>query len=211
MRIFLKRLKSYYWAAFERDIWTACKQAAETDDDNDRAAAFTGACRSSFKCENCRVSRHSPGPVLDDEILLFIVTEPQIIISAGKVHPQSLGLVYSKGVSTLRNRAEDNEILDTWNELISSKKQRRFSGVFNFSARQVRRSHNPRLFGVFDTGELRRPNHADILAMVSSGTSRREKERLKKAASDALSDAVGTNYVSAADFRGGKFQHLSYP
>lgn len=149
--------------------------------------------------------------MLDDEYLVFIVTDPQIRLSAGRLHPQSLKLVCDKGISTLRERASDSEVQDTWDEMTRNGKSRQFIGVFRFLVRTIRNSENPRRFGVFDTGEPKRPNHADILAMIASNPGRNELERLKKAASDALSVATGTEFVRASEFREGRFQHLRIP
>ena len=209
-RIYLRRLLSFCWCTFHRATCKDCREAASAPEP-ERAVKFTAACGGVFQCEKCRVSQYSPGPVLDAENLLFMVTDPQIKMLDGRIHPQSLKLVYDKGISTLRESAQDDEFIDTWEALTVNGKRRRFVGVFKFSAVSIRKSDFPRKFGVFDTGELSRPNHADVIAMTAIAPSRNEMERLKKAASDALSVAAGSDYISAQDFRNGIFKELQIP
>jgi hypothetical protein len=182
-----------------------CRAAVDRSPVTERAAQVTKAAKGTFNCEKCSVSRKSPGPVLDEEDLIFIVSDPQVRLKGGKVHPSAVGTVCSGGLSVLRDRARDNEFENTWTELKKNSdakgKDRYLAGVYTFATSNIRYSAEPRQFGVYDTGLPGRKHHSDIMAIARSNLSNLQRERLCK----ALVDAMGTNFIDVEDFRMGAF------
>jgi hypothetical protein len=182
-----------------------CCSAAAHAQPKERVAKFTSACNGEFACERFSVSKVSPGPVLDDETLVFIVSDPQTLLNEGFLHPQAVNLVCSSGLSVLRSRATNSEFCETWNALKASSdaknNDRYFLGVYNFQARSVRNCQSPRVVAVFDTGLQGRRHHSDVMAIPTCRGA--QQKRLLR----ALVQAIGTDFTSVKHFREGIFMN----
>jgi hypothetical protein len=165
-------------------------------------------CNGEFACERLSVSKVSPGPVLDNETLVFIVSDPQIKLQEGFLHPGSVNLVFESGLSVLRSRAPNSEFCETWKALKEASdarnKDRYFLGVYNFQARSVRNCQAPRAVAVFDTGLTGRRHHSDVMAIPMCKV---QRQRLIK----AFVEAIGTNFTSVKHFRDGIFMNHANP
>jgi hypothetical protein len=169
VRIFLNSLKAYVRGRLRPKLHNSCCSAAAHAQPKERAAQFTSACNGEFACECLSVSKVSPGPVLDDETLIFIVSDPQTKLEERFLHPQTVKLIFNSGLSVLRSRAPNSEFCETWKALKASSdaknKDRYFHGVYNFQARSVRNCQYPRAVAVFDTGLTGRRHHSDVMAI----------------------------------------------
>jgi hypothetical protein len=202
-------LKAYFRIRLRPKLHKSCCSAAAHAQPKERAAQFTSACNGEFACERFSVSKVSPGPVLDDETLVFIVSDPQTLLKDGFLHPQSVKFVFDSGLSVLRSRAPNPEFCETWKALKASSdaknKGRYFHGVYNFQARSVRNCQSPRAVAVFDTGLTGRRHHSDVMAIPTS------KGIQQKRLSKALIEAIGTNFTSVNHFRDGIFMNHANP
>lgn len=209
IKIFLNNLKAYFRGRLRPKLLKACCSAAAHAQLKERATKFTSACNGEFACERLSVSNISPGPVLDDETLVFIVSDPQTHLNEGFLHPQAVNLVCSSGLSFLRSRATNSEFYETWNALKASSDakniDRYFHGVYNFQARSVRNCQYPRAVAVFDTGLPGRRHHSDVMAIPTCRGA--QQMRLLK----ALVEAIGTDFTSVKHFRDGVFMNHANP
>jgi hypothetical protein len=176
-----------------------------------RATRIHQALHLQFGCERYRLSKYSPGPVADTEILNLIITDPQSLdLRSGKLNPVLAKQVHKNGLSVLRDAAGNVEFERTYAELKRSSdakgKERFFHGVCAFETRRLRyQDDGARISGIYDTGLSDRPHHADIMA-PPAGTRREEEQRLKK-----IIDKIGPRFVGVAAFRNGAFLRFSRP
>jgi hypothetical protein len=202
-------LKAYFCRLLGPELHKSCCSAAAHAQPDERAAEFTSACNGEFACERLSVSKVSPGPVLDDETLVFIVSDPQTRLNEGFLHPQTVKLVCYSGLSVLRSRATNSEFYETWKALKASSdannKDRYFHGVYNFQARSVRNCQSPRAVAVFDTGLPGRRHHSEVMAIPTCRGA--QQKRLIK----ALVEAIGTDFASVKHFRDGIFMNHANP
>jgi hypothetical protein len=184
-----------------------CRAAAAFEPANERASRIHAVADRQFDCECYNLSRHSPGPVDDAEVLNFLITDPQSLDPRSRnLLPVIARQVYEKGMSVLRDRAADIEFELTYFELKRSSdakgKERFLHGVCAFRAREIRYDGNSRFAGIYDTGLRDRPHHADIMAPPPEN--RIEKERsLKK-----IIDKIGPGFIDVNGFRNGAFRRF---
>lgn len=159
-------------------------------------------------CEAYRASSQSPGPVADDEVLNFLLSDPGSHLQNGTLNPAIVQPAIRSGLSVLRDRAADSEFEVTLNQLNErwKPKQKAFSGVQRFSAAAVRDRSLPGVWCVYDTALPEKPNHADIMAGAKiEAMSNSQRTREERALQKALIDRIGANFVPAATFRSGAF------
>jgi hypothetical protein len=162
------------------------------------------ACADKCGCEKHSLSELSPGVVSDHEALHFVVSDPEGILDGG-INPMLLQQVHSGGLSVLRENATTEEFVHTLDELTTrwADKARRFIGVASFQCSQVRYAKSDRLCCVFDTALPGKPHHADIVGSLLPVESRSATERLRKARTKSLVDAIGQSFEAATSFRAG--------
>jgi hypothetical protein len=204
------------WLAFflryaNKSAFKACCDAACAEPSKLRAQRLSSANRSRFICEHHSVSKYSPGPILNAETLLFIVSDPQIRLQNDWVHPSSVSQATSGGLSVIRDRANNSEFKLVWKALKGSsdakKKERWLRGVYSISAHKVRQSNLPREFAIYDTGLVDQPHHGDIMARVPDKLTHSERERITR----ALVLAMGRDFRSVTEFRDGAFSDFALP
>ena len=118
------------------------------------------------------LSAASPGPVLDKEGLIYLVSDPQTKLDNGRIHPNALGDIFGRGLSVCRSRASDAEVLQTWRELKAGSttrgKQRDFVGAFEFGTSAVRVGGDDRALAVLATPLPRKKHHSEVISIFSS-------------------------------------------
>jgi hypothetical protein len=187
-----------------------CRAAAVFEPAKERARKIHAVVDRQFACECYNLSRHSPGPVDDAEVLNFLITDPQSLDPRSRnLSPVIARQVYEKGMSVLRDRAANTEFELTYVELKRSSdakgKERFFHGVCAFRARELRYDGGSRFAGVYDTGLPDRPHHADI--MVPPPGNRIEQERCMK----KIIDKIGPSFIDVNGFRDGTFRRFGKP
>jgi hypothetical protein len=187
-----------------------CKAAHLDPDDAGRAARFAAAGKTLCGCEGGSVSEHSPGPVGDDEVIQFIVTDPQWIMDNGQIHPAAFMRVDVSGLSALRENALDCEFDTTMRELAeraaNSNKECFFHGTLSFKAFDVRYCMSDRVVCVYDTGLKDKPNHVELMCAPIAGPTRSQIEKKRRGLIKNIIEGVGNQLTSCKEFRGGLLQ-----
>jgi hypothetical protein len=164
-------------------------------------------------CENYSISDHSPGPVADNELLHFVVSDPKALLN-GSLNPTIMMQIDFGGLSTLRDAASNDEfditIKQLKNRANSADAEWYFFGVCTFSVSTIRHENNERFLCVFDTGLPDKPNHADVMgpdlaAMSNPPLSKREQEKRNRARIKRMIDKIGPVLTGASRFRLGVF------
>ncbi|WP_146030401.1 hypothetical protein [Thalassospira sp. GB04J01] len=160
-------------------------------------------------CEKYRASENSPGPVLDEETLNYLVPTPDGRTESGHINPLFMNQVALNGLSVLRNTASNSEFELTIKQLRPrwESKERKLEGIVSFDARSVRYLEGKRLCCIYDTALPDKPNHADVMSAPWTGPeqvlTRRQLSQRKKIVIKEIIDQIGTNFSSAASFRDG--------
>ena len=166
------------------------------------------AVERPFGCEKYKLSKISPGPVRDAELLNLIITDPQAVDQrTGKLLPVLVKPVDVGELSVLRDSADNREFELTFLEMKtrsdSKGKEQFFHGVCVFSAKSIRYDNDSRFLGVYDTALPDRRHHADVAAPPVDGRKDKEK-RLKR-----IIDKIGPGLVRVTEFRDGLFSKHS--
>ena len=187
----------------------ACQEAFRHEPYTERAAKVHAATNECCGCEKYKAWEHSPGRILDNEILHLLITDPTNLLNGVELDPTLAMQIDRGGLSTLREGASNNEFLLTIQALRarSAEKgdQRFFHGVLTFEAGTVRKIDGGRFLCIYDTGMADKPHHADLMAPPVSGASKSERKRAEMARYKSLIEAIGPSFVPAARFRGGVF------
>jgi hypothetical protein len=176
----------------------------------DKVDAVNKASSEVCGCEQFSVSHYSPGPVMDDEVLHFLVYTPEGRSENGKLNPALLMQADKEGLSTLRGGAGDEEFEDTMDELRPrwATKDRLLDGVVTFPVASVRYKDGGRFCCVYDTGLPRKPWHADIMLPSLSAESASMLKRLRYARLKQLVDLIGDQFTTMDVFRDGRLAHI---
>lgn len=198
----LKKYLSYLRRLpFELKYGARCREAFSSAKQNERASSVMEACGDSFACEQVTVSRHSPGPVLPDETLNLLISDPQGLLDKGKLHPALFSQISKKGMSVLRGGASDDEFKNTFLILSENGNERYLHGIGVIKAECLRMNDGVQRLGVFDSGYKDRPHHADVVGSMD----RKGLERIRR-------DLVGQiTVVPVSEFRSGMLMHFARP
>ncbi len=168
------------------------------------------ACR----CEAVSVSKHSPGIVVDSEILIRILVAPQHM--GGKGRPRAAALSDSErlGLSVLRqDHAKDNEIRSVAERLIARARtnHNHKAGVFGvlliecIIVRQLTRiEQEDCCYCVYDTALVDNPGHAEIFQQVAG-----IEEAVRDDRRQRLFAKIKDSFVPVAVYRGGLLADLA--
>lgn len=138
-----------------------------------------------FDWERLQASKHSPGPVRDEEELARVVISPiHIDAESGHITPAFVSDVKNKGGSSDRlafcreadSLSRSAEIQARKNLEAPPDRQRSIQGVTRFSAKRLRALNTKggtQAFGVFDTGKSDNPAHADVCQLTANETEAR--------------------------------------
>jgi hypothetical protein len=205
--VFLKNSVAFCLSKFfQRTLCADCRKVAA--DPEYSADKFHGVSGDACRCESFRLNEFSPGPVLNREVLHFIVTDPQAIDQrSGKLQGYFFDNVGKSGLSALRELAKDSEFEISYGMMKENSdkrgKERFFHGVTSLRTKDVRWDRERRrMLAVYDTADARRPHHADLMAPKIH---RREREKFIK----ALIDRAEIKLVH--DFRRGAFAKYARP
>ena len=188
--------------SFDCMLCVKCRAAVEGDgtlvDRMDRAA------EEICGCERVRVHELSPGIVLDEEELHFVVAHPGGILD-GKLNPSFLIPLDRNGLSVLRGAAANAEFELTLEELRArwEGKARKFHGIATLKTQRVRYEAAQRLCCVYDTAMVGKPYHADIAGPEIKSESKTAAEKLRRQRLKRLIDNAVLRFEAAADFRSG--------
>ena len=191
----------------------ACRVAFLHTPASERAARVDAAA-PNCGCEMHQAAKSSPGPVSDEEVLHLIISDPQSLLPTGYLNPAIATQIDRGGMSTLREKATDDEFIKTIEELRARSagkgEERFFHGVLVFNTGAVRHDCGKRFLCVYDTALVDKPNHADVMAPVLEG-SKSAKTRAERARIKKVIEIIGQNFVSAASFREGSFISYARP
>src|SRR3954451_2251268 len=187
----------------------ACRQACKHPDIKERAALTNAATSEVCGCQRYRIDDLSPGPVENGEELHFVVADPNGLIN-GRLNQAYLTPLDFGGVSVLRDGADDTEFALTIRQLKANAeakgKEWFLYGVCSFRADAVRFENDGRLACVYDTALPDKQHHADVMGPALQAASKSELERLRRSRIKRVVEKIGTAFVPAARFRGGRFR-----
>jgi hypothetical protein len=180
-----------------------CRSAVE-DIEGTLVDRMDQAGEETCGCEQVQVHKDSPGIVLDEEELHFVVSHPAGLVD-GKLNPQFLNQLDHNGLSVLRAAATNAEFELTLEQLTArwDQKARKFHGIATLSARNVRYDADRRLCCLYDTALPGRPHHADVAGPGIKADSRGAVEKLRRQRIKRLIDNAVLRFEAAAEFRGG--------
>lgn len=180
-----------------------CRDALDGAGSVDRADLLWPIEGGTFFCESC-AHPDSPGVVEDDEILNFVVFDPQQVFSDGTLQPFALMQVDRMGLSLLRQGATDEEFRLTVFEMNPDPSvNKKLHGVVEFLASALRYDGSARLVGIYDTPLPKKRHHADMVAPRWPGAmSNNARKTLNKRRLAQLNSKMGAA-TPLAEFRGG--------
>lgn len=163
----LSRLLSRFWSHTSSNDWqSSCSLFFEGRKDNDENF-WTDLDREHPKCscEKHKVSKFSPGPVLDAEIILSVVTSRIYVDHNGKIEPTVFDSKIAKGMSVDRFcHTTAPEFDGRANKLVDGDSKKEFCGLIAIEVRSIREvaHEGVRCFAVYDTGLEDNSCHAEI-------------------------------------------------
>jgi hypothetical protein len=169
------------YALFEPANCRACRKAFAVKTDN-RVDQVNSAAGTPAACEAYKATRSSPGLVRDEEVLHYLVTDPQAVDRrSGKLLPGLLSQIDKKGLSVLRDDASNDEFHITFGLMKeysdSVGKERYLHSISTVTAKDLRFDNSQRISGIYDTAVKHRKHHADVMGV---STEKLHKERRKK-------------------------------
>ncbi len=174
------------------------------DTDLSELAAIAPDC----KCESHSVSRYSPSPVDNEELLTRFLFHPIHISNRGAIKPAAFSHVFSKGLSLNRERIATTEILITWfveqmdNHAKANWTWHSIVGASCGLIRSITNDNNSkRSFCIYDSAEATNLAHAEIFACCEVVDDEDRGELRKQ-----LFDAFNANHpIYPASYRDGSF------
>lgn len=177
----------------------ACQQCFKTYDGLERQVRVFQD-HGGFQCEEHTCSAQSPGPVKDDEHLIFLLINPtHFDVETGVLHPIAFQEVHKRDLSVFRYpKASVPEIENTIAELIARgmknipPKIRRVEQCCTVPASLVRalRLSENRAFGVFDTALDDKPAHASVFTRPDIISSRMKRAQARKLLHSVFSPSI---------------------
>lgn len=119
-------------------------------------------------CEAYKMSKYSPGPVCDSEMVSRFVFSPiHIDKKTGDIKPSVFSHAFTKGCSVQREKkASNDEITKFVEDFLASDKKFSWNGVLIANCGDLRSikidSNKERAFCVYDTAEEKNPAHAEF-------------------------------------------------
>lgn len=155
-----------FWATVTSKNETSCLNFFERR--NEFESDFWGNLGKNHplcECEVVSVSAHSPGPVLNGETLLSVVTHRGFVSLDGKVEPTLFESRMSNGISTDRKSHTTREEYDLRAEkLVNANPKKSNLGSIELSVASIRdiKHERERAIAVYDTALLENFSHAEI-------------------------------------------------
>ena len=179
-----------YWTFREffsvSQIPALCKRTNKTSgavgNEKSRVQYFNSAL-AHCACECCRVSKYSPGPIGDDEVLVRFVVHPNYVAKDGTIKTSLFSHVEHNGCSVQRESwASHSELRRFLDRLCpESDKKKSWHGVVSARASDIRQAIDQtglRKFWMYDTGEPDNPAHAEM-GRATNGLSEEEIQELR--------------------------------
>lgn len=126
----------------------------------------------NFECEFCRCSEHSPGPVKDEEEVLFLLINPtHFDESTGTLHPIAFQEVHNRDLSLVRREHAGDTLIDFVRNQIVSRSMQKVPPQYRYvnqgaiaKVEDIRnlRDSTGRLFSVYDTALHDNHAHASV-------------------------------------------------
>jgi hypothetical protein len=199
-----------------------CRAAfAQLDESEDRLRALhLDELQPYCRCQTSSVSAHSPGPVVDEEILIRVVVAPEQV-KKGKPTPATISGAESGGLSLMRqNEATDAIVRAVAKGLVDRARARRGDqankvGVFGIleircgtiRAAKANGETQP-AYCVYDTALEHDADggvsHAEAFQRISQAEKELQLARRKK-----LFTEVETSFIPVAEFRNGLLSDLA--
>lgn len=137
-----------------------------TREDKRRVDAINAAAPDCV-CENYRMSRYSPRPVAESEILARFIFSPMHIGKKGELKPSVFSHVHTVGCSIQRDSvARTDEIVAFVKQFLAKQDDFAWIGVLSGRCQNVRGitagESNDRAVCVFDTAERENPAHGEL-------------------------------------------------
>ena len=121
-----------------------------------------GKVHPRCECEVVSVSEHSPGPVVDGETLLSVVTSEGFVAHDGRVEPTLIDSRMSNGISTDRKVHTTLQAYDLRaKKLVEENPKKTNLGSIELSVERIRciKHESERAIAVYDTGLLENKSH----------------------------------------------------
>lgn len=125
-----------------------------------------------WDCEKCQCGSNSPGPVEEDEALVFLLINPtHFDKETGELHPIAFQEIHNRDLSVIREKHADQQEIEATRDAVLRNdmlrvppKLRKIEYVAVASAQDIRKESDDvdRLFAVYDTPIDGRPSHASV-------------------------------------------------
>lgn len=125
------------------------------------------AAAPACACENYRMSRHSPGRIVNEESLVRFVFNPVHLTKQNKIKPSFFSHVHNRGCSIQRaDKLKLEEALSLVTRFLEVREDRVWIGALNGKCADVRQtttlSQLHRACAVYDSAERQNPAHAEL-------------------------------------------------
>lgn len=163
--------------------------------------AEADSCYPGFGCESETCSVHSPGPVQSEEMLAFLLINP-MHFDNGTVVPAAFHELTNTDLSISRiGKATKAELELTREALIQRGANRALpqsrdvdqACIFRAGDLRSKVLEGQRVFGIYDTGLEKQPNHASAVAIKFPGdgkAAKRSRMQLRQLAHEAITKKI---------------------
>lgn len=162
----------------------ACRATFESEPDNERAARLDSVF-PRCACEVWSLTEAGGDGVDDGEVVVRILTSPNAYnLDTATIITERLTVLYSAGLSVIRQGASNDEIIKTIETLlIGGAEQKSLVGAIVMQAAKFRSYANDddRWFGVYATDDCGKAHHVDVLGTTPIAESKGAVSREKKA------------------------------
>lgn len=144
-------------------------------------------------CEKVTVSKFSPYPVGNSEILVSVVTSKKYIASCGKILPTLFDQRIRNGISTERKGLTTKSNFDLRAEkLVENRVNKSNCGSIELSVASIRaiKYDGKRAFGVYDTALKENKSHAEIASTTVPPHGTKERKKIRAELRNGLLGAV---------------------
>ncbi|MBI5116476.1 hypothetical protein HZA56_08390 [Candidatus Poribacteria bacterium] len=145
-----------------------CRGINQRTDNKENRVTEINAAAPDCACEEFRMSKYSPHPVVESETLVRLVFLPiHISKKSGELKPTFFSHVHTKGCSIQRDSvAKTDEIVTLVKNFLATGDDRSWLGVISGQCQSVREiragESSNRAVCVYDTADLGNPAHAEM-------------------------------------------------
>ncbi|MDX0506353.1 hypothetical protein GOD71_28175 [Sinorhizobium medicae] len=203
----------------------SCQAAFNELPQQKKAAEALDVAHPNCACEAFKVSKYSPGPVTDDEVLYRMIVLPGDFDETEQLTFESVKALFKNGLSVFRECASDDDIRNLAEDRLYIKtgaEPRTIHGFIKLVTSEVRALEHAETVGriccVYDETVNRKfdpeaphvSTHAGLFQRMLEAKTKDRKSKTEQAA-EVLFDYMRdrTRWVGVEDFRGGKFVALN--